>query len=120
MRPRLETHQKVGWLSGLGWGMGYLGGLIALFCVLMVSQPELIGITPPPGQALLGLQRATFEAERIIGPAAALWLAVFVVPMFLFTPDRPGSGRPFTEVARAGFRREIGRASCRERVCQDV
>ncbi|MFC3675878.1 MFS transporter [Ferrovibrio xuzhouensis] len=106
--PGLETPQKVGWLSGLGWGMGYLGGLIALFGVLIVSQPELIGITPPPGQALLGLQRASFEAERIIGPATALWLAVFVVPMFLFTPDRPGSGRPFTEVAREGFRRVIG------------
>jgi len=106
--PGLETPQRVGWLSGLGWGMGYLGGLIALFAVLIVSQPELIGITPPEGQALLGLQRASFEAERIIGPASALWLAVFVLPMFLFTPDRPGSGRPFMAVAQDGFRRVIG------------
>ncbi|WP_341703069.1 MFS transporter [Ferrovibrio sp.] len=105
--PGLETPQRVGWLSGFGWGMGYLGGLIALFAVLVVSQPELVGIRPPPGEALLGLQRSSFEAERIIGPAAALWLAVFVLPMFLFTPDRPGSGRPFADVARAGFRRVI-------------
>lgn len=105
--PGLETPRRVGWLSGFGWGMGYIGGLIALFAVLIVSRPELIGITPPEGEALLGLRRAEFEAERIIGPVAALWLAVFVTPMFLFTPDRPGSGRPFAVVAKAGIRRVI-------------
>ena len=52
--PSLETPRHVGRLSGLGWGMGYAGGLVALFGVLIVSQPELIGITPPPGEALLG------------------------------------------------------------------
>lgn len=105
--PALETPRHVGRLSGLGWGMGYAGGLIALFGVLVVSQPELIGLTPPPGEALLGLKRGAFEAERIIGPAAAIWLAVFVLPMFLFTPDRPGSGRPFREVVRDGIGRVI-------------
>lgn len=105
--PALETPRHVGRLSGLGWGMGYVGGLIALFGVLIVSQPELIGITPPPGEALLGLKRDAFEAERIIGPAAAIWLALFVSPMFLFTPDRPGSGRPFRDVVRDGIGRVI-------------
>lgn len=105
--PGLETPRHIGRLSGIGWGMGYVGGLIALFAVLIVSQPELVGITPPPGEALLGLRRDAFEAERIIGPAAALWLAVFVLPMFLFTPDRPGSGQPFTSVVKAGIRRVI-------------
>jgi UMF1 family MFS transporter len=105
--PALETPRHVGRLSGLGWGMGYFGGLIALFGVLVVSQPELIGITPPPGEALFGLKREAHEAERIIGPAAAVWLVVFVLPMFMFTPDRPGSGRPFRDVARDGINRVI-------------
>src|SRR5690606_17283004 len=87
--------------------MGYVGGLIALFAVLIVSQPELVGITPPPGEALLGLRRDSFEAERIIGPVTALWIAVFVLPMFLFTPDRPGSGQPFGQVVASGIRRVI-------------
>jgi len=56
---------------------------------------------------LLGLKRDAFEAERIIGPASAIWLAIFVLPMFLFTPDRPGSGRPFREVVRDGISRVI-------------
>lgn len=105
--PSLETPRHVGRLSGLGWGMGYVGGLIALFGVLIVSQPELVGITPPPGEALLGLKRDAFEAERIIGPAAAIWLVIFVAPMFLFTPDRPGSGKPFRTVVRDGIGRVI-------------
>jgi len=25
--------------------------------------------------------------ERLVGPASAVWLAIFVLPMFLFTPD---------------------------------
>lgn len=105
--PALETPRHVGRLSGLGWGMGYIGGLIALFGVLIVSQPELIGITPPPGEALLGLKRDAFEAERIIGPVAAIWLGIFVLPMFLFTPDRPGSGQPFRAVVRDGIGRVV-------------
>lgn len=105
--PTLEAPRHLGRLSGLGWGMGYAGGLMALFAVLIVSQPELVGIKPPEGEALLGLKRDSFEAERIIGPAAAVWLAVFVLPMFLFTPDHPGSGLPFGQVVKAGISRVI-------------
>lgn len=105
--PSLETPQRIGRLSGLGWGLGYAGGLVALFGILIVSQPELVGITPPAGEALLGLKREAFEAERIIGPATAIWIWIFVLPMFLFTPDRPGTGMPFTQVVRAGIHRVV-------------
>jgi Permeases of the major facilitator superfamily len=105
--PGLETPRRVGWLSGFGWGMGYIGGLIALFAVLIVSRPELIGVTPPEGEALLGLRRGEFEAERIVGPATAIWVLFFVAPMFLFTPDRPGSGLPIGTVVKDGIRRVI-------------
>lgn len=105
--PALETPRHVGRLSGIGWGMGYMGGLIALFAVLIVSQPELVGITPPPGEALFGLQRESFEAERIIGPVAALWLLAFVLPMFLLTPDRPGSGIGLRAAIAAGAKRVV-------------
>lgn len=105
--PSLETQQRIGRLSGLGWGLGYAGGLVALFGILIVSQPELVGIAPPAGEALLGLKREAFEAERIIGPASAIWIWIFVLPMFLFTPDRPGTGLPFTQVVRAGIHRVV-------------
>lgn len=102
--PSLVPSERMGKLSGFGWGMGYLGGLIALFAVLIVSRPELIGVTPPEGRALLGLDRATYEAERLIGPASAVWLILFVLPMFLFTPDSVTNGLGPAEAVRAGLR----------------
>lgn len=100
--PGLVSASRIGRWSGIGWGMGYTGGIIALVAVLIISQPELIGITPPAGQALFGLDRAAFEAERMTGPGSALWLLVFVLPMFLFTPDTPASGLPRMQAAREG------------------
>ena len=42
------------------------------------------------------------ELERLMGPASALWLVVFVIPMFLFTPDTATRGMPLLEAARRG------------------
>ncbi len=84
--PSLVPPQRMGRLSGLGWGLGYVGGLIALFVVLLVS-----GLANG-GQPLFGLSKETYEVERLTGPASALWLIVFVLPMFLFTPDVRSSG----------------------------
>lgn len=100
--PTIVRLERMGRLSGFGWGMGYLGGLVALFVVLIVARPGMLGIGPSDGPPLFGLDRASFEIERLIGPASALWLAVFVLPMFLFTPDGRRSGlKPF-EAARQG------------------
>jgi len=102
--PSLVPPERLGRLSGLGWGMGYVGGLLALFMVLAVSRPQMIGITPPEGEVLFGLKTATHDVERLVGPAAAIWLVVFVLPMFLFTPDAPGRGLGKIEAARQGVR----------------
>jgi UMF1 family MFS transporter len=100
--PTLVPPERMGRLSGFGWGMGYCGGLIALFAVLIASRPGLLGIATPPGEALFGLDRASHALERLTGPASALWLAVFVLPMFLFTPDTPRSGLRPLAAARVG------------------
>ncbi|MCX7362748.1 MAG: MFS transporter [Alphaproteobacteria bacterium] len=99
--PTISRPERMGWLSGFGWGLGYVGGLIALFVVLA-------GTFFP---ALFGLERASHALERLTGPASAVWLAVFVLPMFLFTPDSPGKARlPFREAARQGGRSLLGTA----------
>lgn len=88
MMPRLVSPENVGRISNIAWGMGYLGGMIALIVVitLMAGSAEtgktLIGIDP-----IFGLDPATGEGARATGPLAALWYLVFVLPMFLFTPD---------------------------------
>jgi UMF1 family MFS transporter len=106
--PNIVRPERMGWLSGFGWGMGYLGGLVALFIVLAISQPGLLGLAPPGSPPLFGLDRANHEVERLIGPASALWLAIFVLPMFLFTPDGQRTGLKPLVAARQGASTLIG------------
>ena len=91
--PSIASPARMGWLSGFGWGLGYVGGLISLFLVLAASNFP----------AAIGLDAASHQVERLTGPASALWLIVFVIPMFLFTPDSPGTNRvPLAAAARQG------------------
>ena len=89
--PHIVRPERMGWLSGFGWGLGYCGGLVALFIVLAVDE-----------RALSGLDSMPYVLERLVGPASALWLAVFVIPMFLFTPDTAGAKLTLLEAARQG------------------
>ncbi|HCL61381.1 MAG TPA: MFS transporter, partial [Rhizobiales bacterium] len=55
----------------------------------------LVVADPSTGKTLLGLHPivpldpATREGDRLVGPFSAVWYLVFVLPLFLFTPDRP-------------------------------
>jgi UMF1 family MFS transporter len=89
--PHIVRPERMGWLSGFGWGLGYCGGLIALFIVLAVDE-----------RALSGLDSMPYVLERLVGPASALWLAVFVIPMFLFTPDTTSQKLSLWQAARHG------------------
>lgn len=107
--PSIVAPERMGRLSGYGWGLGYCGGLIALFIVLMVSRPSMFGLAANDDRPLFGLDPATYELERLVGPASALWLAVFVIPMFLFTPDGLVPRRlSLPEAARGGFTALVG------------
>ncbi|MBV8193006.1 MAG: MFS transporter [Alphaproteobacteria bacterium] len=102
--PTIVTPERMGRLSGFGWGLGYCGGLIALFAVLAVSRPAMFGLAPSDAPPLFGLDPATYEVERLVGPASALWLALFVAPMFLFTPDHATRRRPVLPAVRQALR----------------
>lgn len=88
MMPHLVPRSELGRLSGSAWGLGYVGGLFSLILVLgfMSASPEsgrtLLGLEP-----LFGLDPAAREGDRAAGPLTALWYVIFVLPMFLFTPD---------------------------------
>lgn len=88
--PNIVRPERIGWLSGFGWGLGYVGGLIALFAVLGYQFTH--GADP------------TFTLERLTGPASSIWLLVFVLPMFLFTPDHAPQHLGALEAARRGGR----------------
>ncbi len=102
--PTIVRPERMGWLSGFGWGLGYCGGLLALFGVLIVSRPSMFGLAADD-KPLFGLDPATFTVERLVGPASAVWLALFVIPMFLFTPDGNQPRRlSLAEAAKGGGR----------------
>lgn len=88
MLPSLGTKEEIGRISGSGWAMGYWGGVLALFIVLLLMVPAgesgltLIGITP-----IFGLDPALGEGARATGPMTAIWYVVFIIPFFLWTPD---------------------------------
>jgi len=88
MMPTLVPRNKVGSLSGLGWAVGYIGGMVSLILALafLATNPEtgrtLLGFMPA-----FGLDAAAREGDRATGPLAAIWFVVFVTPLFLFTPD---------------------------------
>jgi len=94
MMPTLVPPERIGRLSGTGWATGYIGGILSLILVLgfLAASPEtgrtLFGFTP-----LFGLDPASHEGDRISGPLTGVWFIVFVLPMFLLTPDYPARHR---------------------------
>lgn len=94
MMPRLVPREELGRLSGTGWAVGYVGGLVSLVLVLgfLAADPAtgrtILGFTP-----LFGLDPATGAGARVTGPLSALWFVVFALPMFFFTPDSRRGGR---------------------------
>ncbi|MBD0413983.1 MFS transporter [Oryzicola mucosus] len=103
MMPRLVSKANIGRISNIAWGLGYLGGMIALIFVVafLAGSPEtgktIIGIDP-----LWGLDPLKGEDARATGPLSALWYLVFVLPMFLFTPDA-AKGLAIGPAIRAGL-----------------
>ncbi len=95
MLPSLVPPDKVGRLSGWGWGFGYAGGLTCLVVALLVLvQPD------PP---LFGLDKETFEPVRATALLVAGWFAVFCIPFFVFVPDEPAGTLPAAEAVRRGL-----------------
>ncbi|MGJ5139390.1 MFS transporter [Bradyrhizobium oligotrophicum] len=94
MMPTLVPPERIGRLSGTGWATGYVGGILSLIIVLgfLAANPDsgrtLFGFKP-----LFGLDPVSHEGDRISGPLTGLWFIVFVLPMFLFTPDFPARHR---------------------------
>ena len=55
-----------------------------------------------PAHPLWGIDQAAHEPERLAGPVSGIWLLIFSLPLFLFTPDRPSSRMPLLRAALAG------------------
>ncbi len=80
MLNHISTRETMGRVSGLGWGMGYVGGIVLLL-ILFVGfiNPEVgwFGVTSDNGMNV-----------RVSMLVAALWFAVFALPVIL-NPPKP-------------------------------
>jgi UMF1 family MFS transporter len=98
MLAEVAAPERLGRVSGLGWGLGYLGGLSCLVVALFV----LIQADPPP----FGLDPDAAEPVRATALLVAIWFAVFSLPTFLMVPDaRLRAREPLGEAVRDGLKR---------------
>lgn len=82
---KVAGEANVGRISGFGWGMGYLGGIVVLLLIFFLFiQPEvgLFGVTGEEGMDI-----------RVSMIICGLWTLLFTIPTFLNLKDRPGIGR---------------------------
>lgn len=93
MLPELSPPSHVGRISGWGWGVGYVGGIVCLGVVLKLF------VEPDPSP--FGLDRTAAEHVRIAGPFSAIWYLAFAVPLFVLVGEPPGP-RPRLTAALAG------------------
>ena len=86
--PELDDDpNELGRISGSGWAFGYVGGLVALVIMLLLFQATANGTTLIGLKPLFGMDTATKADTRVVGPLAAIWFAVFMIPFFLFIRD---------------------------------
>src|SRR5882762_11398534 len=90
MMPSLVPPNQIGRLSGTGWATGYIGGIISLIIVLgFLAADSQTGRTLFGFMPLFGLDPVTHQGDRISGPLTGIWFIIFVLPMFILTPDYP-------------------------------
>jgi UMF1 family MFS transporter len=89
---RLAPPGRTGWVSGVGWSAGYLGGIVLLIaCLVLFIAP--IGVITFPTPDL---------GPRVIALVCAAWFAVFAIPVLVMRfpyPAPPGDA----EAARVGW-----------------
>jgi MFS transporter, UMF1 family len=79
MLAQVSTPRTIGKVSGFGWGMGYIGGIVLLLVVYFgFIKPEvgLFGVTSENGLAV-----------RVSMLIAAVWFGLFAIPVLLRVPE---------------------------------
>ncbi len=77
--PDLAPGDKIGRISGYGWALGYVGGLLCMmvaFAALVFPDIPWFGITKEASQNI-----------RATNLLVAGWFALFSIPMFLFVKE---------------------------------
>ncbi len=76
MLVQIATPKTVGKVSGLGWGLGYIGGIVALVIVVVLTTLDWFGMDTSNGMAF-----------RVIAVGCAVWAILFTIPLWLNVPE---------------------------------
>lgn len=83
MLPDVCDKKDIGRVSGNGWALGYLGGLLLLFITLLFFSENDLGLTLLEKPPLFGLDASLREGTRFVGPLTAIWYVLFMIPFFI-------------------------------------
>jgi UMF1 family MFS transporter len=83
MLVQVSTPKNIGKISGFGWGMGYLGGIVALLIVLQLFVQ--------PSFDWFGASTQDSLNIRLVAVFSALWFFVFALPVLFAVPELPKS-----------------------------
>lgn len=84
MIAQVSTPRSIGTVSGFGWGMGYMGGIVLLLILYFgFISPEVgwFGVTGENGMDV-----------RISMLIAAAWFGIFALPVLFAVPEYRGAG----------------------------
>jgi len=95
--PELVTDDRIGRVSGYGWGIGYIGGIVVMAVALFLFVHE--------GTRLPFLPTSEGFNLRATNLLVAVWVVVFSLPMFLFVKEKQ---KRTDRVDVAGAFRELG------------
>ena len=99
--PSVTTKDSLGRVSGWAFGIGYLSGLLALFCALPVVAPGMFGLENP----LFGISTENASNIRITMPFVAIWLVLFSIPLFIYCPEpEKAKETEFKETLKSGIK----------------
>jgi UMF1 family MFS transporter len=103
--PDLVPQDKIGRVSGFGWGLGYVGGIAALLLALY-GFARIDSPLYPYFAGAFGISGEAGANVRATALLVAVWFAVFTVPFILLVPEPRVSGDPgYGHPIAAGFRR---------------
>lgn len=97
--PDVAPPDMLGRVSGWGWALGYVGGLLCMvvaFAGFVFPEPPWFGLSTEAGQNI-----------RATNLLVAVWFAVFCLPMFLFVKEARSS-EPAKDILRATGRQLAG------------
>lgn len=76
--PDLGPRQALGWISGFGWALGYVGGLVAAaFALVFLGE----------------VSADNYDTIRWVGPFAAAFFLIAAIPTFIWLKERHSGKR---------------------------